>query len=259
MSCLITSLQALQAISWDGLRRQTCLAAGMGSTPPALAVQLPQPIHSITCAAVCHADLAADLAAFASVCVAVRLEELNEKRQSMVSKLKGVEKELTGGCSCATCQQQQQTYPTPVAATSSVAHVIWPTAHSACSAVFNKKFHQGHRASEAMHYLHWTCCQPVAATSSVAHGIWPICHWTCSAVVRGTQRQGTGWRERRGCNILALVLLSFSMARSAQGAGWRGSRGYTTLSRLLCSCSIARSGSQCLHICWSGSQCLHIC
>jgi hypothetical protein len=29
-----------------------------------------------------------------------RLEELNEKRQSMVSKLKGVEKELSGATSC---------------------------------------------------------------------------------------------------------------------------------------------------------------
>lgn len=32
-----------------------------------------------------------------------RLEELNEKRQSMVSKLKGVEKELTGATRGAVC------------------------------------------------------------------------------------------------------------------------------------------------------------
>lgn len=34
---------------------------------------------------------------------ACRLEELNEKRQSMVSKLKGVEKELTGTHAHACC------------------------------------------------------------------------------------------------------------------------------------------------------------
>jgi hypothetical protein len=62
----------------------------------------------LSAANVCHADVAADLAAAVLSAATARLEELNEKRQSMVSKLKGAEKELTGGCSnvCTSCRQQ---------------------------------------------------------------------------------------------------------------------------------------------------------